>query len=920
MNERLETTMRWTGDWPWWIGVPASLLLGAAAFVFYRRDVQSLAWWLRISLPSMRAVALSMIVVMLSGPVLHHRKTIGQLAKLWVFLDGSQSMTLTDSSMDTGRKVLVLQRLGLLKQDTIKTDLPRAAEELADAQGAAERARTVAALDAATWKKLLDEFSAKVEEARGTLSGTIETERLERVKRDLADPLRELAKRNVGQPDELARARRDLGALGEASRRWQEELRSLFEKSLAPQLADDNSPLRVALVKFDALPRWQRVQSLLLDGESNQRLLAKLATNYEVQLLTLEGHASQTLWQPTARNSTLPQELPKPVADSTDLGTGLKNGVTGVGKDQRGAVIVFTDGQHTDGESPVEVAKVLGGKGTPVFPVGVGSQIKPRDLAVLKVTGPESVFHEDVYRGEVMLKDDVPAGQPFTLKISDGDKVVWEQKLLTEGRSPRRVAFDFPVKEIAAARLKSGANNTGAEITGFPIELKASATPVEGEREVGNNEGVLRFRAVTQKRRILIVDGRPRWETRYLRNMFERDEQWEVNCVIAGSQTGKTDFARGERPEQFPTDAAKLQTYDLIFFGEVPRALWKGDELQWLRDFVEKRGGAMVFIDGARGFYAEYKETPLAVLFPVEFKPGGGVRTGITRLSLTDRAAQIAAFVLSPEKEMNGDTWAKLPAPHWLSGATPLPGAEVLIEAEASGHREPAAVVRPFGAGQVYYQAFDDSWRWRYEVADQWHVKFWNQIANFAAEPPFAVRDKFVSLDAGAITYQPGDTADLRVRLRDGEGKPVSNATVDAALFKEGHRVASIRLNSEEGGIFRGKTAPLEPGNYEVAVETAAIPENQLKARTTFKVEPRDTGELAQLSINEDLLRQIATASGGRYVREENFDRVLDLLAPMTQGRVVESDTVLWQSWWWFLPIVGLLTAEWLLRKRAGML
>jgi len=172
----------------------------------------------------------------------------------------------------------------------------------------------------------------------------------------------------------------------------------------------------------------------------------------------------------------------------------------------------------------------------------------------------------------------------------------------------------------------------------------------------------------------------------------------------------------------------------------------------------------------------------------------------------------------------------------------------------------------------------------------------------------------------GAITYQPGDTADLRVRLRDGEGKPVSNATVDAALFKEGRRVASIRLNSEEGGIFRGKTAPLEPGNYEVAVETAAIPDNQLKARTTFKVEPRDTGELTQLNINEDLLRQVAAASGGRYVREENIDRVLDLLAPMTQGRVVESDTVLWQSWWWFLPIVGLLTVEWLLRKRAGML
>jgi len=40
----------------------------------------------------------------------------------------------------------------------------------------------------------------------------------------------------------------------------------------------------------------------------------------------------------------------------------------------------------------------------------------------------------------------------------------------------------------------------------------------------------------------------------------------------------------------------------------------------------------------------------------------------------------------------------------------------------------------------------------------------------------------------------------------------------------------------------------------------------------------------------------------------------------MSQGRVIESDTVLWQSWWWFVPIVLLLTVEWIVRKRMGML
>jgi hypothetical protein len=84
---------------------------------------------------------------MMSGPVLHHRKTIGQLAKLWVFLDGSQSMSLSDASMDTGRKILILQRLGLISSDAVKLDLPKAGEALADAQNASERALAAAAIE-----------------------------------------------------------------------------------------------------------------------------------------------------------------------------------------------------------------------------------------------------------------------------------------------------------------------------------------------------------------------------------------------------------------------------------------------------------------------------------------------------------------------------------------------------------------------------------------------------------------------------------------------------------------------------------------------------------------------------------------------------------------------------------------------------
>jgi len=38
------------------------------------------------------------------------------------------------------------------------------------------------------------------------------------------------------------------------------------------------------------------------------------------------------------------------------------------------------------------------------------------------------------------------------------------------------------------------------------------------------------------------------------------------------------------------------------------------------------------------------------------------------------------------------------------------------------------------------------------------------------------------------------------------------------------------------------------------------------------------------------------------------------------RSAVVETETVLWQSWWWFGAVMLLLALEWALRKRAGMM
>ncbi len=912
-GETVTTTLRWTGDWPWPLGVSAAAVLGIVAILLYRREVAGSSRACRITLPLLRGLAVALIVLMLSGPVLHHRKTVGTLARMIVAIDSSESMLLTDAAMDSGRKIAIARRLGLLGETQVPLHLPNAAEKLAAATAMTAR---LDAPDAVTLEKIRIEFAARISAAEADFSkASADPEMLNRFREEIAKPAASLAKRELRSVEDRARLLADLAKLGESAGRWAREISDTFQRQLASDPAQ--ASLKVALAKFDSMPRWQRLQSLLAEGNPEQRILEKLAKQHDVQVVLMENDAVKPFWKPgDAKMPATPTALPKPAGQATNLTSALKFSASDASDAERGAVLLFTDGQHNSGESPLDTARILAGRKMPVFSVGFGSQMPPRDLALIAASLPDAVFFEDRLRGEITLKEEVPAGMPFTLTVKDGDKIIWEKQLVTEGRAVRKVPVEFAIKDIATSKLQQQQNSY--EVLGAAMELTASVSGLEGDQETTNNTMPLRFRAVTQKRRILILDGRPRWETRYLKNLFERDEKWEVNAVIAGA-TSEQGFIRGEKPGTFPNDEKLLGGYDLVIFGEVPKQHLREDEQRWLADFVGKRGGAMIVIDGPRNVLREYRESPVSALFPVEWN-GDGFRTEIKALKLTERAVGIGAFTLAEEPAGNADTWAKLPVPHFISSVKALPGAEVYLEAEVGAAKVPAAVLRPFGAGRVYYHAFDDSWRWRSEVADLHHVKFWNQLASFVAEPPFASRDKFVALDAGKLTYNPGESADFRVRLRDGEGRPVRDAAVSAVLFRDGQKVASISLAPDAGGLYRGKSAALESGDYQMAVESAVVPEGQLKARTEFKVAQRESAEKTRLSLNEELLRQISTASGGEYFREEQCDELVAKLRGLSNGRIEERDTVLWQDWRWFALIVALLAAEWIVRKRSGLL
>ncbi len=741
---------------------------------------------------------------------------------------------------------------------------------------------------------------------------------------ELLFPVRKAIKLRAGSDQGNALRSQLVGYLA-VVRRWESQLRETFSGYVRGQIKRGNTDMAAAIARVEQQTRWERMQSALLESEG---FLDTLSKQHDVELHALREGQSELLWW-ADDNDDLPQVLPiEPIDAASDLSTGLQQRVrddsTGESIDpdgQRVVAVVISDGQHNiEGNSPQMTAAVLGDRRIPVHTVGSGALIRPEDLAVQGVEAPQTVFHDDRVKGEILLTDDMPPGQPFDVTIEHEGKEIFSQRLVTDRSHHRRVPFDFSVKELVEQVRPP---RDGVRMINVPLNLQVKVSQLDDEAEAANNEQPMVVHAITEPRKVLIVDGRSRWETRYLRNLFERDKRWSVNALFAGIMSNGS-WRRGDAVGMFPQDRETLFSYDLIVLGDVNRNLLRDEEIEWLHDYVNSRGGGLLLIDGRRGHLRKYTDTPLFDLYPIEWLSELGNETEMPRrLKLTPTGNAVASLRLQTDAAENAALWPELHPPHWVAPVRALEGTETLVTAELQSDKTvPVMVYRSYGAGKVIYLGMDESWRWRYEVGDLYHARFWNQLAKWSGEQPFAVQDQYAKLDAGKPVYKPGDKAEIRARLRDKNGKPLLDADVIAELIQDGKKIASIPLEPDvnKGGVFRGTTPALESGSFEVGLVVSELADVEVKARAKFSVEDQLSLEKRELVMNEQLLQKMAQQSGGRYYREEDLGQLLKMLEPLSHGKIVESETQLWRSYWWFIPIVLLFTFEWVLRKRAGML
>jgi uncharacterized membrane protein len=683
----------------------------------------------------------------------------------------------------------------------------------------------------------------------------------------------------------------------------------------------DSAETESSPARLDRALRW------LTGDHEKQGWIESLRTTHEIEVIAFSAGDPALVW-----SSRLEEELPSAFEISasgrrTDLAIGMSTTLatlTPTHRDhdpsldpQRAALVLMTDGRDNAGASPDDVADQLHSAGVRVHAIGMGSEDEPADVGIVDVNRPDNVASDGRLAGEIILNQFGMDGRDLRLRIESAGDTVWEHTAKAASPGTQTIPFELDVESIVE-RI-SGQSPRGVRRSTVVMDLNVVIEPVEGDTTVSNNTMPFRVAASTRDRRLLVLDGSSRWETRYIRNLFQRDPTWTVDTVLSGTGTDMPLVKRGDEAGQFPNSREAMAKYDAIILGEVPPDQVTETDAALLREFVT-RGGGLIVVDGRYNRLKELVQQSLPDLIPVRYleefpMPVRSIRP--SRMGL-----EHPVLNLWGERKELAEFWENLPGPRTAPRIRAKEGSEVWADAVATDGREsPWLITRLFGAGRVFYLSTDHTWRWRYKVADRFHARFWNQLVAAVMQPPYSVSDDYVALGTDKIEYESGQSATVRVRLQDTSGKPVGDATVDALLVADDRVVATVPLNVDDParGTYRGQTPPLDSGAYDVRIRASGFDASALQASTPIWVGTRDTVELRRVSLDKNGLTQIAETGGGSYFHESSAEQILDTLRPLSDGTVVESDILVWQSFYWFWAVMLLLATEWWLRKRAGL-
>ncbi len=571
------------------------------------------------------------------------------------------------------------------------------------------------------------------------------------------------------------------------------------------------------------------------------------------------------------------------------------------------AVVMVTDGCRNTGGSTADAAALLQARGVPLFILGLGNATPPADLEVVQILAPTRVRRNSEVELDITLRH-TGFTKPFEVQLKRDTTL-----LLTRQVEPT------PGTDITRLRMVFTPDHEGTAV--YRVEIPAG----DGEKYPQNNAREFSLSIQDDRLPVLYIEGSPRTEYRYLRRALFRDPDFRLVGVlrlapnrffIQGSNASEDFLKTG-----FPTTAEQLFRFQAIILGDIEADYFTPEQMALLEQFVKTRGGGLLMLGGVNSFgLGHYAGTPVGRMLPVTISPQDPPYSD-EEFQAKPEETQLSHPVmkLALDSLENASIWNAAPT---LVGITPVsglkPGASLLLKS-AKGDR-PVLAVQNYGGGRVAAFTSGGSWFWRMSLpaSDEFHEKFWKQLVRWLV---VGVKEQ-LTVGTDAEIYARRDPVTIRAVVLGKDLVPIDDAkvlvTVTDPLGNTQDLVMDWILTEE--GVYQSRYLPELEGAYKLSVKVAGWENAPLEKG--FLVNP-PVAEFADAGLKKETLQQMAAATHGKYFEFPELPRMIQELNMQVRQaalqRATPQDHPLWDMPLLFLIALGLMGAEWLVRRRAGL-
>ncbi len=652
-----------------------------------------------------------------------------------------------------------------------------------------------------------------------------------------------------------------------------------------------------------SLSRDEQLRRIIGDHDETWRALAE-----QRQVRWLGFHAGVFDLGAADAASTLVTDVGEPSGDRTSLSAALDQALQRAAARPVSGVLVLSDGRTTDPPSRALMRRVQA-EAIPVFTVGLGSAEPRGDLALRRVEAPRRAF----------VRDKVPVVVEIDRFGASVRELGGEVRLVDELSGETLDRFELaPGDDLDRLTLTAEPSLAGEARWRVVLET------TEADLIPDNNVKAFVIDLVDRPLRVLFVDGYPRWEYRYLKNLLVREKSIDCSVMLLSADR---DFAQeGNQPiTRLPRSPEELARYDVVVLGDVPASFFSPDQLDMLRGHVAERGAGLLWIGGEHSTPESYTGTVLADLLPMRgslsLSPIGRPVT----IEPTDLADALGVLrVVSDEgigwpRELRDAStgWSQLQWAQRIEPGRLKPTAEVLAQTvqPVDGAPLPIVVNLRYGAGQSIYVATDEIWRWRYGRGELLPDQFWIQMIRMLGRESLTAAETGAALEVDPRRVEIGQPVHIALRLLDAQLIDARRGSVSATLeHDDGTPLASIELRraADSESRFAATYRPDSPGSLRLRMSDPSLAALDLTAPLEVFA-PDD--ELRRPETDHALLSQLASSTGGEALAPERIPDLPELLPNRAVRTLNPLRERIWDTPLAFLLVLGLLTVEWIGRK-----